>query len=132
MCISFNYSTNIRILFDIKKSRGNYFVKIAKKFAVATVVHYGVLSSLALQGPRSTSGPQWPTSLPLAREGGRGQGPDPFRAPGARGKKRPQQICETKARFPLLHNEKCTHAKVINNWQNKCPKVFLCQILFVY
>ena len=65
----FNYSTNIRKKIDIKKSRGNYFVKIAKKFAVATVVHNGVLPSLALQGPRWTSGPQWPTSLPLVARG---------------------------------------------------------------
>jgi hypothetical protein len=27
MCISFNYSTNIRKISDIKKSRGNYFAK---------------------------------------------------------------------------------------------------------
>ena len=74
---------------------------ICKKVAVATVVHYGVLSSLALQGPRSTSGPQWPTSLPLARAWGRGQGPDPCRAPGARGKKRPNKSAETKAKIQL-------------------------------
>ena len=27
MCISFNYSVNIRKISDIKKSRGNYFAK---------------------------------------------------------------------------------------------------------
>ena len=126
MC--FNYSTNIRKISDIKKSRGNYLQKSCSG-------HSGplwVLSSLALQGPRSTSGPQWPTSLPLARAWGRGQGPDPRRAPGARGKKRPNKSAETKAQIPLLYYEVCRDAKVINNWQNKCHLIFLCQSFFVY
>ena len=74
---------------------------ICKKVVVVTVVHYGVLSSLALQGPRFTSGPQWPTSLPLARAWGRGQGHDPCRAPGARRENEPNKFAETKARNQL-------------------------------
>ena len=77
---------------------------ICKKVAVATVVHYGVLSSLALQGPRSTSGPQWPTSLPLARAWGMGLGPDPCRAPGARRENEPNKSAETKARNQYNYN----------------------------
>ena len=99
MC--FNYSTNIRINSDIKKSEGNYFAIICRFVAMATVDQYGACHLMASNGPRYTSGPVDHASYHLDRASVLPPGHDPSRAAARGAKKQPQQIYETKAKNQL-------------------------------